>query len=156
MSTDLESLRDYWQLAFTESFTTHAQVDIATQEFQQELDILQAKLHALRTTRNTLSPVNRLPPEVLGDVFVALVRSYAEHEYCDPSLRFDVSKTFQWIVVTTVCRHWHRIALSTPEVWSFIPLQDTWWHILDQPLRRSANAPLVMIQSDYKIGRAHV
>ncbi|KAI0084623.1 hypothetical protein BDY19DRAFT_521918 [Irpex rosettiformis] len=70
-------------------------------------------------------PIERLPAEVLGVIFEALVASL----YQDPSL--DVSNdastyviqgipVYSWVRITQVCRSWRAIALDSSSLWTRI------------------------------------
>ncbi|KAK1216682.1 hypothetical protein PQX77_020675 [Marasmius sp. AFHP31] len=98
---------------------------------KEELDVLQRKVqdleekqlepeynqsteiqNELNEYRNLLSPIRRLPYEVIS---VILVLSFEENMFasrrnsrCDSSL------------LSSVCTHWRMVALSTPSMWSFI------------------------------------
>ncbi|KAJ7114031.1 hypothetical protein C8R44DRAFT_676471, partial [Mycena epipterygia] len=62
-----------------------------------------------------LSPVRRLPPEVLGEIF-----SWTLPSARDALLRrrFD-TKNSPW-VLTYICGRWREVALSTPSLWSLV------------------------------------
>ncbi|KAJ7230273.1 hypothetical protein GGX14DRAFT_410330, partial [Mycena pura] len=62
-----------------------------------------------------LSPLRRIPPEVLAEVFLwSLPPSYVDYERG----RYDVKES-PW-VLTHVCSRWRAIALSTSSLWSCI------------------------------------
>ncbi|KII87415.1 hypothetical protein PLICRDRAFT_43053 [Plicaturopsis crispa FD-325 SS-3] len=90
---------------------------------------------ALKTRRNTLSLISRLPPEILSMIFIAMVCAYLP----DPT---------GWIEATNICRHWRDVALDCPMLWTrIIPGTPLWTGVL---LRRSRNAPLT-IESTYDV-----
>jgi hypothetical protein len=62
-----------------------------------------------------LSPVHRLPPELLGEIF----------RYCLPC-DFDEKGAHNAVMLPShVCRHWRGVALSTPTLWTNIVLRVT-------------------------------
>ncbi|KAH9959020.1 hypothetical protein BC827DRAFT_1090255, partial [Russula dissimulans] len=70
---------------------------------------LEDTLRTLKSHRNTLAPISRLPPEALAAIF-SFVSSSA----------LDESGHLRWIRVTHVCRQWRQIALNYPRFWSNI------------------------------------
>ena len=89
----------------------------------------------LKRARNSLLNVSKLPPEVLGDIFqrsVTLKDDFGELEEGSWNFLF-------------VCHHWFKVALHTPEVWSFwgnTPTGWARWH------RYSGTAPLDLVLDD--------
>ncbi|KAJ7137565.1 hypothetical protein C8R43DRAFT_608650 [Mycena crocata] len=62
----------------------------------------------------TNSPVQRLPVEVLSEIFFA----------CLPSLQYTpASRLLAPLVVSWVCAHWRNVAVSLPRLWSSLALQ---------------------------------
>ncbi|KAI6116251.1 hypothetical protein F5141DRAFT_1212859 [Pisolithus sp. B1] len=59
------------------------------------------------------SPIRRIPPEVLGEIFY---RCLPTAPYVTPR---DVESP---MVLTQVCRHWRAVAMSTPRLWTSITL----------------------------------
>jgi hypothetical protein len=59
--------------------------------------------------RSLLSPIRRLPPELLGIIFV----------YCLPGVLFvRPTKSEAPLLLTRICASWRAIAFSIPELWS--------------------------------------
>ncbi|KDQ56372.1 hypothetical protein JAAARDRAFT_158434, partial [Jaapia argillacea MUCL 33604] len=65
----------------------------------------------LRDMKSLLSPVRRVPPDVLSSIFIECV---GQDKYVDP-WRNPVS-----LLLARICHHWRRVALSTPLLWSSI------------------------------------
>ncbi|VDB93469.1 unnamed protein product [Peniophora sp. CBMAI 1063] len=81
-----------------------------------------------------------LPPELLTDIFAALITLLAEEH---DSRGVDITSPLQpldWISITHVCRRWHAVALESPTLWTqLVPSTKQPWDIF---LERSKNAPL--------------
>ncbi|TEB23193.1 hypothetical protein FA13DRAFT_1640179, partial [Coprinellus micaceus] len=69
---------------------------------------LRAEILALQSHRNTLRPINRLPPEIFSTIFQLVKDDITEAE------------RVSWIKVTHVCRYWREIALDHASLWSNI------------------------------------
>ena len=91
----------------------------------------------LRSSMNTLSPVNKLPPETLSQIF-----SYVSAPNSVAAVSgFDIPRSFrEWAAVTRVCRYWREAAVASPNLWSKIgtPQRD----LMELFLSRSAAHPL--------------
>jgi hypothetical protein len=62
-----------------------------------------------------LSPIRRLPPELLGEIF----------RYCLPQ-NYDEKGAHKAVMLPShVCKHWRDVALSTPTLWTNIVLRVT-------------------------------
>ncbi|KAJ7742580.1 hypothetical protein B0H16DRAFT_1563039 [Mycena metata] len=92
---------------------------------------------ALRTRRNSLAPISRLPTEVLAPIL----------ELC-PAIDADVpdfatGNFVLGITVSHVCRRWREIAMKSPHFWAHIvvPSRPRWALEL---LKRSQAAPLTV------------
>lgn len=79
---------------------------------------------------NKISPIYRLPPEILGDIFICAARS-----------AFDSTRPYGWIKLTHVCDAWREVALHTPRLWSHIHLRRN-LAFMREVLARSKEAPL--------------
>ncbi|KAJ7706735.1 hypothetical protein B0H17DRAFT_1001168 [Mycena rosella] len=112
------------ELAFIRTVAEKTRVRLADLENQmvglrervQQLEdehILLSRYHA--QNQAIISPLRRMPPEVLGDIFswtLPSVRDALER------LRFDMSHS-PW-VLAQVCSRWRAVALSTPSLWSLV------------------------------------
>ncbi|KAF9649563.1 hypothetical protein BDM02DRAFT_3186196 [Thelephora ganbajun] len=81
----------------------------------------------LRLTINTIRPVNRLPPEVLTEIF-AFLHPRILHRYRP------------LIHAMHVCRHWKNLISSTPSNWTWI--NPKWAELIPLSLRLSEFAPI--------------
>ncbi|KAJ7151813.1 hypothetical protein C8R43DRAFT_483258 [Mycena crocata] len=68
--------------------------------------------------RAILSPIRRLPPEILGEIFSFAVD--ASFHFGDISeVSGPASNHAPWLL-TRVCRHWAAVALAAPTLWSMV------------------------------------
>ncbi|KAA1473284.1 hypothetical protein DENSPDRAFT_749860, partial [Dentipellis sp. KUC8613] len=101
---------------------------------------LEAMVHAsamMRSLRNTASPVNKLPPEILARVFVCC--AVLER----PRLVITATRRFHpgWITVTYVCRYWREAALQESALWWEIT-DEFGLHWMNEMLARSKAVPV--------------
>ncbi|TFK59942.1 hypothetical protein BDN72DRAFT_748754, partial [Pluteus cervinus] len=79
-------------------------------ELDSEISQLQDRLCSLRTFRNSLPPISKIPMELLSKIF--------HHSQEDDSSPFsddvDIRTRF---FISWVCRHWRETALITPSLW---------------------------------------
>ncbi|KAJ7625283.1 hypothetical protein DFH06DRAFT_1229042 [Mycena polygramma] len=108
-------------------------------EIKLEITRLQAELDSL--TESLTFPILTLPVEITSQIFV----------YCLPDSddARDVSPLDAPLVLGRVCSTWRNIALSTPQLWTFLSLSidrnaysPTLFSALKQWLLRSRNFPL--------------
>ncbi|EAU82607.2 hypothetical protein CC1G_07889 [Coprinopsis cinerea okayama7 len=91
---------------------------------------LQEEIRKWRSDRNELSPISRLPPEVLSRVFI-------HHQQHRTSSHV---KAFDWTKVAHVSRYWRDTALGCPELWSNITTSNSHW--AQAMFERSKQAPI--------------
>jgi hypothetical protein len=134
-----EKVQDHVPAASTQLYSTstfmnrlYSQMDVLSRELgRQKID---NEIRALKTRRNTLAPISRLPTELLSRIFITIAYSHF-----DSSNGTDLS----WIyAVTAVCGHWRAIALECPGLWCFIGFMYPIW--TEEMLKRSKMAPLVI------------
>ena len=94
---------------------------------------LEERIRVLRSRRNELSPTFRLPVEILCKIFFLIGEI--------PDNNFYV-KASSWSNFSQVSRHWRLSALSTPELWTKIPLSYPHW--AQEMLMRSKMAKLTI------------
>ena len=124
---------------------THREVDHYIQLEEQGISDAQLRIIRLRMHRNMLSPICRIPLELLSQIFVALARAYAEDYY----LHYDHTSWPQkhWIVITAVCRHWRDVAFRTPRMWSYALLrQRDSLDVLSTFMKLSGHTSLMVVQ----------
>ena len=89
----------------------------------------------LKRTRNSLSNVSKLPPEVLGNIFCWNVCFKGDFDGLE-------ERSHNFLLV---CHRWHEVALGTPELWSFWGNTTADWARWS---RRSGTAPLDLVLSE--------
>ncbi|KAG1774785.1 hypothetical protein EV702DRAFT_950235, partial [Suillus placidus] len=114
----------------------------AQKEIDDELVALEERMRALRTRRNSLSPISSIPPELFSTIFVHHAqKTQLLHDPDNPNV-------LSWLIVGHVCRHWRKVALGTPELWATPFLNSS--KATDEMLMRSKMAPL-----NLRIGRRY-
>ena len=93
----------------------------ALQSIEADIDHHSQLLIGLRRRRNSFVRLNRLPSELLAEIFL-----YCRGEDWDLPDNSETAKykatvpPLRWIFVTAVCSHWRQVALQTPRLWSHI------------------------------------
>ncbi|KAF9465948.1 hypothetical protein BDZ94DRAFT_1296135 [Collybia nuda] len=109
----------------------------AAQNIDEEIGNYRDKIRALKTRRNELVLISRLPPELLSTIF-QLVQ--------EKPLTYFPERT-KWTAISHVCGHWRRVALQSPSLWSNIDIHGhesgpgTWVEVF---LERSKQAALTL------------
>jgi hypothetical protein len=101
----------------------------------------QASVLALKSQKNSLAPISRLPPELLSQIF-SLVKTkvISHHSTMSPT-------GLEWVKVTHVSTHWRHIAINLPSLWVDPPLKNFRW--VQEMLQRSKDAGLeIMVDLD--------
>ena len=99
-----------------------------------EIISLQESILALKSRRNALAPISRLPPETLAAIF-SLLSSYT---WCTKAGNRGS------ICVTYVCRRWRETALNHPHLWTCIDFNKLTPAAMAEILARSKAAPLCL------------
>ena len=94
--------------------------------------------HALAATRlksamNSLTPVGKLPEEILALIMLWVAKDAYEAAHTHPH-------PLRWIRVTHVCHTWRTVALATPALWANIHYTQP--DVFRELLARSKHAPL--------------
>lgn len=87
---------------------------------------------------NDMSPIARLPPELLSAIFLAYATSVRE----DYTHSWREVQPYLWVQVTHVCRYWRDVALDCAVLWSWVvPVSEACTQAM---LSRSRQAPLTV------------
>ena len=97
-----------------------------------EIKTLEESTRALKSRRNELAPISRLPPETLGTIFTLLSASAWNERPVN----------LEWIRVAHVCRRWRDAALNHPRFWSYINFTKLTSAGMAEILARAKMAPL--------------
>ncbi|KAJ7879020.1 hypothetical protein B0H14DRAFT_1622197 [Mycena olivaceomarginata] len=105
-------------------------------------------VQSVKTHKPILSPIRRIPPEILGEIFALVVRKtfyFGDISEVAPP----VTQHAPWLF-TRICRRWSDVALATPALWSMIFLDFDRAggrgavRLTNTCLQRSANMPLTI------------
>jgi F-box-like len=113
------------------------------QAMDDEINSFQESLRALKARRNVLSPISRLPPEILAAIF----------SFLPSSAWVTNAGNLARICVAHVCRRWRETALNYPRLWSDINLTKLTPVGMAEILARAKVAPL-HLEVDVKRWRA--
>ncbi|KAH9987712.1 hypothetical protein BJV77DRAFT_772829 [Russula vinacea] len=102
------------------------------QAMDDEINSLQESLLALKARRNALSPISRLPPEILATIFSLL----------PPSAWVTKAGNLARICVAHVCRRWRETTLNHPRLWSDINFSKLTPDGMAEILARTQRIPL--------------
>ncbi|KAJ7239601.1 hypothetical protein B0H12DRAFT_1025164, partial [Mycena haematopus] len=76
----------------------------------KQLEAERARLSSCRAqSRTILSPLRRMPPEILGEIFLWTI-----------PLDLDDERTYSAWILTHISRRWREIAVSTSPLWSLV------------------------------------
>ena len=84
--------------------------DHLRQTIIDEIKSLEESTRALKSRRNTLAPISRLPFDILAIIF----------DFLSASAWNKKAVHLEWIRVTHVCRRWREAALDHPRFWSYV------------------------------------
>ncbi|KAA1477614.1 hypothetical protein DENSPDRAFT_875320 [Dentipellis sp. KUC8613] len=159
------SATDYWRNAekarpscLHGSVILSRDVPGAREALELEMEAVRLVMSSLRARYNSLTPINRLPPEILVNIFhfLRLVHPPVNTDLRNIDKAKIPAKILGWIQVTHVCTLWRTLALGTPGLWTHIPFYFLGAEWTDAFLRRSRPAPirfrLVPVHEDNFIG----
>ncbi|KAF8492751.1 hypothetical protein F5888DRAFT_1927417 [Russula emetica] len=107
-----------------------------------EIKSLEESTRALKSRRNAIAPISRLPPETLATIFAFL----------SASAWYESAVHLEWIRVAHVCRRWREAALDHPRFWSHINFTKLTSAGMAEILARAKMAPL-HLEADVSIWR---
>ncbi|KAI0373788.1 hypothetical protein BV20DRAFT_977466 [Pilatotrama ljubarskyi] len=97
---------------------------------------------AVRSSRNTLAPVNRLPPEILSTIFgLCSIRPFVSAYPAHAPGVFYAPQVLETLVMP-VCRLWREIALSSATLWADLALFYMQMYPFCTHFARNRSAPL--------------
>ncbi|TFK58152.1 hypothetical protein BDN72DRAFT_884283 [Pluteus cervinus] len=99
------------------------------EQLDEEIQALEKRLLALRTSRNVLALVNQLSADLLTEILLWLQAPYME---------FNSHRIMDWIRVTHVCRSWRSIAQNSKPLWTTLLTH----HIAYAQLASQLSSPL--------------
>ncbi|TFK72342.1 hypothetical protein BDN72DRAFT_836309 [Pluteus cervinus] len=100
------------------SFILHGLcMEDAYTKLDKEIAQLQERLCSLRTLRNSLAPISKVPTELLSKMF-SHTQDRTGSSFPD-EVNFDTRFFLSW-----VCRHWRFTALATPSLWNIISMKN--------------------------------
>ena len=102
-----------------------------------EINSSEESTRVLKSRRNALALISRLPPETLATIFSFLLAEW------NKEVRY-----LEWIQVTHVCRRWREAALGYPRFWSHIDFTRLTSDGLAEILSRAKMAPL-LLEADF-------
>lgn len=150
----MDSIHQYWyELAeprlmeiylIAWSFPQATSQQFLDTNLRSESNALLALQPTLRTTLNSLAPVERLPPEMLSYCFLLLRSEEVERLIDADSYRSD-STGIQWLMaITHVCRRWRTVALDAQPLWRQLDVRSgsEWSQAM---LSRAGTLPLVIV-----------
>ncbi|KAJ7138100.1 hypothetical protein C8R44DRAFT_695290, partial [Mycena epipterygia] len=142
----------HYQSQFASSTAALAQYDSEIDRLEETLREILADRMKLQQyaqgCRSAVSPIRRLLPEILCEIFIAYSSSSPEPDnFADE--KKNISK-LDLLLVSHVCAQWRTLALGTPRLWSDIAVDFFHWptdptpflHLLRTSLERGAGHPL--------------
>lgn len=106
----------------------------------------------IRAKEGILSAIRRIPPEIVGQIFVRCLRDYLRtdddgyQEYY-PDSDFPPVSCFGPLVLTHICSGWRQVAVTLPQLWSQITLDFDDIHLLRR--RRAQSNPNSLRLADF-------
>ncbi|KAH9950619.1 hypothetical protein B0H21DRAFT_501933 [Amylocystis lapponica] len=85
--------------------------------------ILMSAISVVRSSLNSFSAINRIPPEILALIFQSVPSSYGELPPPGvPTMwpRPSITSSSEALPLTLVCHHWCQVAITEPSLWSSI------------------------------------
>ena len=90
-------------------------LDVTRSIIDRDIARLEESIRALKSRRNELCPISRLPAEILCNIF----------SFIPGNSIFQSPES--WISFSQVSRHWRSLALNAPELWTDIPVRHSGW-----------------------------
>ena len=116
------------------SMLTGDPLDEARSTIDRNIARLEESIRALKSRRNELSPISRLPVEMLANIF--------KFSLTEDDSYWQARRPESWTNFSQVSQHWRFSALSAPGLWTNIPVNYPRW--AQEMLERSKMANLTI------------
>jgi hypothetical protein len=93
-------------------FSDASCVEKARSELDRDIEEGKEFIRSLKTRRNALAPISRLPSELLSEIFTIYAASHNSQD------DFTCGTTIAWIGITQVCRHWRAVSSDCARMWA--------------------------------------
>lgn len=96
------------------------------QQLAEQIASTQETLIHLKNRYNAHSPVGRLPPEILSEIFLtqaAKLRDERLSSLLSDQYNFAHARFYTWMNVSQVCHHWRTVALGCAKLWAWIAFE---------------------------------
>jgi hypothetical protein len=105
----------------------------AWRDLDKQVALMYASVADLKTRRNSLAPIARLPLEILTDIFMFVIN--LNHAY-------PPRNAIRYLRLIGVCRYWHSMIMDSPRLWSSLLFGNA--ELTAHMLQRSKLFPLVV------------
>ncbi|KAI0704164.1 hypothetical protein C8Q76DRAFT_221452 [Earliella scabrosa] len=130
---DIPSVEDLLHFAIRATATADDAVSSSRKVMQDAIAAHALAAVRLKSAMNSLTPVGKLPEEILALIMLWVAKDAYEAAHTHPH-------PLRWIRVTHVCHTWRTIALATPALWANIHYTQP--DVFRELLARSKHAPL--------------
>jgi hypothetical protein len=115
-------------------------------QIQHHLDLVQD----LKSQRNALMPISRLPTEIIARVFHEVRAGHNGHGRPNGSYIWSAASpnepSLKWISVSHVSRHWRNVAINDANLWTYLPLKNPKWTMIMLERSRMATIPAITMK----------
>ena len=123
MLPDMPRRAPYFGLPPLQDGTTHLPVEelaSSIADMKKQIALLEGRVLSTSALLNYQRPINRLPPEILLEIFRRLRNN--DRTYRSYRRGWMLPSEPPWHRVLGVCRYWHSLASSTPLLWTSVPV----------------------------------
>ncbi|THH17498.1 hypothetical protein EW146_g3328 [Bondarzewia mesenterica] len=103
----------------------------------ERIGTLEDELLILRSHRNSLAPISRLPVELLATIFL----HYKILQQKEDNRSRKETHPPNWLAITYVCSRWRQVSITCSCLWTDLVIHRQWTRVM---LNRSRSAPLVI------------
>ncbi|KAF8641443.1 hypothetical protein AX16_009956 [Volvariella volvacea WC 439] len=121
-------------------------IDAARTRIDEDISRIEAQLqelHKLRSRRNALAPVFRLPVEVLSQIMMD--HQELVFKTCLYNPQSQHNRLVLWIAISQVSHHWRSVALECPHLWTTISIPHMSHRWIEETARRSRRSRLSLL-----------